>query len=330
MPAKTTKTTNHHIKKPLQNRNDRDKSLYMRNVAQHSLIDLLDVFASSLNNLISSKKRYNLDEAFNHDDSDDEDYGDEDSGDEKDVLVIYQLRNVPTFSSNSSSLDVNKTNSIGKDLGFNMEGKEPDGAKVLGTSVDNGIQESMTCDVNPFMIKSMWGHSKFEYEVNKAFGKSGESLRFGIHLYSLKPPQLQAEKELDMERLSFLDELPAVFNIGGSALVCMHLFGLHRNETSSNTESALCDAPKLRMAKFFCSAVRFKLKLQNLKKAIKSWRITVNESETAAATVLRDGIKEIDQKAKVSHLTLADVNLITNNVSFFNKQEGEDKIDFGG
>ncbi|GKC68962.1 hypothetical protein Tco_1114845 [Tanacetum coccineum] len=68
------------------------------------------------------------------------------------------------------------------------------------------------------------------------------------------------------------------------------------------------------MVKFFCSAIRFKLKLQNLKKAIKSWRIIVNESETAAATVLRDGIKEIDQKAEVSPLTLADVNLITNNV----------------
>ncbi|GKA59022.1 cytochrome P450 [Tanacetum coccineum] len=161
MPAKTTKTTNHHIKKTIAKQ------------AQHSLIDLLDVFASSLNHLISSKKRYNLDEAFDHDDYDDEDYGDEDSGDEKDILVIYQLRNVPTFSSNSSSLDVNQTISIGKDQGFNMEGKEPDGAKVLGTGVDNGIQESMTCDVNPFMIKSMLGHSKFEYEVNKAFGKSG-------------------------------------------------------------------------------------------------------------------------------------------------------------
>ncbi|GKC45815.1 hypothetical protein Tco_1063537 [Tanacetum coccineum] len=33
----------------------------------------------------------------------------------------------------------------------------------------------------------------------------------------------------------------------GSALVCMHLFGLHRNETPSNTESALWDAPKLRV-----------------------------------------------------------------------------------
>ncbi|GKD62204.1 hypothetical protein Tco_1299713 [Tanacetum coccineum] len=33
----------------------------------------------------------------------------------------------------------------------------------------------------------------------------------------------------------------------GSALVCMHLFGLHRNETPSNTEYALWDALKLRV-----------------------------------------------------------------------------------
>nr|GEX66776.1 callose synthase 12-like [Tanacetum cinerariifolium] len=33
----------------------------------------------------------------------------------------------------------------------------------------------------------------------------------------------------------------------GSALVCMHMLGLHRNETPSNTESALWDAAKLRV-----------------------------------------------------------------------------------
>ncbi|GKF68550.1 hypothetical protein Tco_0198229 [Tanacetum coccineum] len=45
----------------------------------------------------------------------------------------------PTLSLDSESLKVNKNIGIGNAIGFNMVGKEPDVAHVLGTDVNNSF-----------------------------------------------------------------------------------------------------------------------------------------------------------------------------------------------
>ncbi|GKB29228.1 putative RNA-directed DNA polymerase [Tanacetum coccineum] len=62
------------------------------------------------------------------------------------------------------------------------------------------------------------------------------------------------------------------------------------------------------------SAVIFKNKLKNLKAAIKQWRLSINATETAVATELRQKILEIDRRAEVSPLSAADVESRTEQV----------------
>ncbi|PWA74088.1 Endonuclease/exonuclease/phosphatase [Artemisia annua] len=265
---------------------------------------------------------------------------------------MLRITRQPTASSDSSSLEVNRTISIGKDLGFNLEGKEPDVAKALGTGVDNGIQESMTCDVNPYMIQSMWGHSSFEYDVKKATGKLGGIIAVwdpsifsktssitgdGFLALSGKwttidvkcriiivyaPQDLKSKRKLwkDLKTLIISENILSIvmgdFNEVRSASERLGSHFCQRSATIFNefiASTGLIDLPM--------GGMRFTRMNRNLKKAIKSWRITVNESETAAATVLRDGIKEIDLKAEVSPLSSADVDLRTSNVRFLSSKK---------
>ncbi|PWA59349.1 cytochrome P450 [Artemisia annua] len=73
-------------------------------------------------------------------------------------------------SSNTESMEVNRTINIGNDLGFNMNGKESDVAHALGTG---DINESMSSRDDRLLIQSLWGHLPFDYLVKKSDGKSG-------------------------------------------------------------------------------------------------------------------------------------------------------------
>ncbi|GJT05853.1 hypothetical protein Tco_0840315 [Tanacetum coccineum] len=72
--------------------------------------------------------------------------------------------------SDTESLEVNKTMEVGDAFGFNMVGKEKDVAHALGTGLD---KKSMLNVDDRFLIQSVWGHSTFDYALNKANGKSG-------------------------------------------------------------------------------------------------------------------------------------------------------------
>ncbi|GJW54488.1 hypothetical protein Tco_0098573 [Tanacetum coccineum] len=97
-----------------------------------------------------------------------------------DSLSLSGCCNQQINDSDTKSLEVNKTMEVGNALEFNMVGKEKDVAQALGAGLDKkskihflGLQESMSNEDNRFLIQSMWGHSTFDYALNKANGKSG-------------------------------------------------------------------------------------------------------------------------------------------------------------
>ncbi|PWA52818.1 cytochrome P450 [Artemisia annua] len=93
-----------------------------------------------------------------------------------------RILNNPNLSDNSQSdsLEVNNTITVGNELGFAMTGMENDVAHILGT-------ESMSSVDNRFMLESMWGHFAFDSVVKQAEGKSGgiiamwDTSKFSIH-----------------------------------------------------------------------------------------------------------------------------------------------------
>ncbi|GKD99107.1 cytochrome P450 [Tanacetum coccineum] len=93
-----------------------------------------------------------------------------------------QILSNPINDSDTESLEVNKTIKVGNALGFILSlrgfGEDHKRSWVRRLCLENkihflGLQESMSNEDNRFLIQSMWGHSTFDYALNKANGKSG-------------------------------------------------------------------------------------------------------------------------------------------------------------
>ncbi|GKE24464.1 cytochrome P450, partial [Tanacetum coccineum] len=76
----------------------------------------------------------------------------------------------------SDSNEVDNVIQVGNEIGFKMNGKECDVARILDDGDHNvnffALQETMTGEVDRFIIQSLWSNSLFDFDFKKAMGKS--------------------------------------------------------------------------------------------------------------------------------------------------------------
>ncbi|GJU26001.1 hypothetical protein Tco_1164622, partial [Tanacetum coccineum] len=84
----------------------------------------------------------------------------------------FRILSKPCSSVSSGSNEVDRIVHLGNEIGFDMRDKDIVVADVLAQGEFKGLQESMSKNVDQFLIQSLWGNTPCGYAFKKSDGKS--------------------------------------------------------------------------------------------------------------------------------------------------------------
>nr|GEV03225.1 RNA-directed DNA polymerase, eukaryota [Tanacetum cinerariifolium] len=205
----------------------------------------------------------------------------------------------------AQKIDEHFSSEVGQTMGFSMDGCTKDMEKIIGSQ---GVHETKMDSISAMKVKFLWGNSNFEHLFSEALGSSGEG-------YTFTWAHPSATKMSKLDRFLVTDGLLSLFPHVSAVCLDRHLldhrpillrevitdygatlfrlyhswFSLHGFEhmvTHTWNSTVLNDSNGM---------IRFKKKLQILKKEIRAWVADQKKKQSGCVNDLKSKLSDIDK-----------------------------------